>query len=400
MAGDAPRAPDRRIGPRLEAAPEQRARARPRAAWADNLKVVLVVGVIVAHVTIAWTGVGNWVFYETPVREPLLSALSLLMSTALFGLPVFFFVAGLFTVPSLERKGTRRFVADRAVRLGVPVLVFVLLLAPVIEYVDPENAAWRGRFWTLAVDVVWWSWPTPPAWGPTWFLAVLLLFSLLYAGLRRVRPVRATGRSHLRPRHLAGLAAAVALTTFLVRTEIPLGDEVGRLALGQAPAWVAGFSLGVVGAERGWFDPLEPLDPAIARWARRVGWVALGAAAATLASAGMTGTDLDLYAGGGTWQSLLLAAVEGALVVTMPLWLTDLFRRRFDHQGARARGWSRAAFAAFVLHQLVLVGLVMASHAVTWPPELEFLTVATLGVVASFALGSLALRVPGVARVV
>ena len=62
--------------------------------------------------------------------------------------------------------------------------------------------------------------------------------------------------------------------------------------------------------------------------------------------------------------------------------------------------WSRAAFAAFVLHQVVLVGIVLASHAVTWPPELEYLSGAALGVVASFALGSLALRLPGVARVV
>lgn len=396
MAGDVPRAADRRDEPPA-AAPGQPSRARPRAAWADNLKVALVVGVIVAHVTIAWTGVGNWVFYEPPVREPLLSVLSLLMSAALFGMAVFFFLAGTFTVPSLERKGARRFLGDRFLRLGVPLLFFVAFLAPVIEYADPENAAWQGRFWTLAVDVVWWSWPVPPAWGPTWFLAVLLLFSVGYALLRQARPRPARGHSPVRRRHLLVLAGTVAAVTFLVRAQVPLGEEVGRLALGQAPAWLAGFALGVVGAERGWFDPL---DPVVARWSRHVAWVALAAAALTLAAAALTGAELDLYAGGGTWQSLVLAAVEGALVVTMPLWLLDVFRRRFDHQGTRAQAWSRAAFAAFVLHQLVLVGLVLASHAVTWPPELEFLTGATLGVVASFALGSLALRVPGVARVV
>lgn len=396
MAGDVPRAADRRAEPPA-AAPGQPSPARPRAAWADNLKVALVVGVIVAHVTIAWTGIGNWVFYETPVREPLFSLLSLLMSAALFGMAVFFFLAGMFTVPSLERKGVRRFLVDRCLRLGVPLLFFVAFLAPVIEYADPENAAWQGRFWTLAVDVVWWSWPMPPAWGPTWFLAVLLLFSLGYALLRQARPRPPRAHSPLRRRHLLGLAAAVAVATFLVRTRIPLGEEVGRLALGQAPAWLAGFALGAVGAERGWF---EPLDPAVARWSRHVAWVALGAAAVTLASAALTGADLDVYAGGGTWQSLVLAGVEGALVVTMPLWLLDVFRRRFDHQGIQAQGWSRAAFAAFVLHQVVLVGLVLASHAVTWPPEVEFLAVASLGVVASFVLGSLALRIPGVARVV
>jgi hypothetical protein len=30
------------------------------------------------------------------------------------------------------------------------------------------------------------------------------------------------------------------------------------LYLAQAPAWVIGFTLGIVGAERGWFDRISP----------------------------------------------------------------------------------------------------------------------------------------------
>jgi glucan biosynthesis protein C len=59
---------------------------------------------------------------------------------------------------------------------------------------------------------------------------------------------------------------------------------------------------------------------------------------------------------------------------------------------------SRAAFATFVVHQLVLVGLVLASRFVPWAPEVEYLLVTTLGVAGSFALGWLVLRAPGVAR--
>ncbi len=52
--------------------------SRPRHAYIDNPKVVLVVGVIVGHATMAWTGVGDRVFDEPHVREPLLSILTLL----------------------------------------------------------------------------------------------------------------------------------------------------------------------------------------------------------------------------------------------------------------------------------------------------------------------------------
>lgn len=367
---------------------------RSRAAWADNLKVVLVAGVVVAHVTIAWTGIGNWVFTEGAVREPLFSLLVLATGASLFGLAVFFMIAGMFTPRSLERKGLRRFLADRTLRLGVPMLFFVIVLAPFVEWADPERAGWSRGFAAYTVEVVWWSWPVPPAWGPTWFLAVLLLFSVVYAVARTLVPRRG-GATPLRRRHLVATGAAVALVSWLVRFEVPVGEEVGRLALGQAPAWVTGFALGVAGAERGWFDPIQP---EIARWARHVGAAALVTAALVIGGAGVLGADLEAFAGFGTWQSLLLAVTEGALVVSMPFWLLDAFRRRFDHQGRLFREAGRAAFAAFVVHQVVLVGLVLASHEVPWAPELEWLAVSVLGVLVSFGVGALLTRIPAVGR--
>jgi hypothetical protein len=109
---------------------------------------------------------------------------------------------------------------------------------------------------------------------------------------------------------------------------------------------------------------------------------------------------MDDYAGGGTWQSLVIAVLEGALVVTMSLWLVDVFGRKFDHQGRLARAMSRAAYAAFLFHQLILVGLVLASRQVPWAPEIEYALVGSLGLALSFGVGSLLARIPGLGRVV
>ncbi len=374
-----------------------RAQRRPRDAWADNLKVVLVVGVIIAHTIMAWTGVGNWVFTEDPVREPLLSLLILVsVIGALFGMPLFFLIAGLFTVSSFERKGLRGFLLDRLIRLGVPLLFFIVFLAPFVEYADPENAGWQGGFADFTWQVVWWAWPDPPAWGPTWFLAVLLLFSAVYAIARTLAPRREAGRRPLRMSFLAAVAIAVALASYLVRIEAPIGDEPFRLALPQAPGWIAGFALGVVGAESGWFDPVDPL---LARRARHLAWGTVTAFTLVLTVAMSAGEPVELFAGEGTWQSLLTAVLEGFLIVSMPLWLIDLFRRRWNHQGRLLREASRAAFAAFVLHQVVLVGLVLVTHELPWPPEADFVLVSLLGVAGSFGLGTLLVRLPGVRRV-
>lgn len=359
----------------------------------DNLKVVLVCGVIVGHTTMAWTGVGDWVFDEPHVREPLLTLLMLVSVVgALFAIPVFFFVAGAFTPGSLSRKGLSRFLIDRTMRLGIPMLFFVIVLSPLIEYVDPDNLGWDKGFWAF-VPFIWW----PPAPGPTWFLGVLLLFSAIYAVVRTIRPAKAVEPGPPRMRTLVAAVAAVAVVSYLIRLAIPLGVEFGRLALGQTAGWVTGFTLGVIGAERGWY---QHLGGSFGVRIRRLALGAVALCALVIGSAAATGASLDDYAGGGTWQSLIIAVLEGALIVSMSLWLVEVFGRRFDHQGRLATALSRAAYAAFLFHQLILVGLVLLSRQLPWAPEIEYFLVASLGVALSFGVGSLLTRLPGLSRVV
>jgi hypothetical protein len=366
-----------------------------RTVYADNLKVVLVCGVVVAHVTMAWTDLpGAWVFSEPAVRDPVLSVLRLATIVgALVGIPLFFLVAGMFTPASLRRKGLRRYAVDRTIRLLVPSLLFVLVLTPPIEYVDPDAADWAGGFWAFAPHV-WAIWPPAP--GPTWFLGVLLVLSLVYGVVRTLRPRRTSRPGLLRAWQLVAVALAIAVSSYLLRIAVPMGHEVWHLALAQAPAWIAGFTLGLLGGERGWF---RPLDAHLARGVRRVSWVAMVLCVVVVAVVAST-SGLDVLFGGGTWQSLVLAALEGTIVVTVSLWLVDVFQRRLDHQGPVAATMSRAAFAAFLVHQAVLVALVLASRQVERPPEVKYLTVASLGVVLSFAAGSLLVWVPGLSRLV
>lgn len=365
----------------------------PRAGYADNLKVVLVAAVIAGHVTLAFTGIAAWTLSEPPVRDPLLSVLRLVAIVGgLFAMALFFLIAGAFTPDSLRRKGPRRFLSDRAVRLGIPVLVFVLLMAPVVEYADTDTAGWSEGFPAF----VWFIW-RHPAPGPTWFLGVLLFFSAVYAVARTASPATARGPSPVRVRDLAAGAVFVALAGYAIRCAVPLGQEYQHLALGQAPGWLTGFTLGVLGSERGWFDAMSPRT---SRWLFRAAWASAGGVALTLVTATSLGAELEPFLGGPTWQAAIVSGLEGVLVVSMPLWLFDVSRRRFDRQGARARGLSRAAYAAFLVHQLVAVGAVLATRAVLWPPELEYVVAAALAVVGSFAIGALLVRVPVVARVV
>ena len=108
------------------------------------------------------------------------------------GVAPFFLISGMLTPKSLHRKGFRRFSVDRVVRLGLPMVLFVLVMSPFIEYVDPDNAGWDAGF-AAFVPHIWW----PPAPGPTWFLGVLLLFSLVYALTREMDAPEAKGHTCL-----------------------------------------------------------------------------------------------------------------------------------------------------------------------------------------------------------
>lgn len=212
---------------------------RPRHVYLDNLKVVLVVGVIVAHVTMAWTGVGTWVFEEPHVREPMLSILTLAaVFGSLFGMALFFLIAGMFTPASLARKGFGPFALDRAVRLGVPMVFYILAFSPVVEYVDPDNAHWDKGFAAFTVHV-WW----PPAPGPTWFLGVLLLFSVVYAAIRTVSPTSAAARTAPTGAQLLIAGAIIAIASYALHLAVPLGRSGGISRSGRrrpgpsASAW-------------------------------------------------------------------------------------------------------------------------------------------------------------------
>src|SRR5215218_6853457 len=120
-----------------EQAAQKGAAAGGRLAYLDNLKVLLVAGVIGVHTAIIY-GVDGSFYLEDydSMADVSIGVLTIFVGVGfLFGLGAFFLIAGRLSGPSLDRKGPGRFVRDRLVRLGIPVLFYIALIAPVMEYV-------------------------------------------------------------------------------------------------------------------------------------------------------------------------------------------------------------------------------------------------------------------------
>jgi glucan biosynthesis protein C len=367
--------------------------AAGRALWLDNLRIALIAGVIVAHVATAYVVDVDWYYQERTTTQWASTLLSFpVLLAAVFGLGPLFLVAGALSSGSLARKGPISFVRGRLLRLGVPMLVYLFLIDPVTDYLGRLRS---DEPWTL------WDYLSNRTGtrdlGPLWFVSALLVFSLVYAGWRSVRPPRPVTGQVLPIGTLvlaAGLIAAGSWVTWLHWTYT--SDIVVNLNLAHWPQAAVLFALGALAGERGWLETLSR------ERARRLGWVAAAGVLAVAAVAGMAlGADeIESMYGGVHWQAATFAAAAGVAAVALPLWLVEMFRRRWDHQGDLAKRASRGCYAAYLLHPPVLVLLSLAALSLPVPPEAKFLLVAVLGVPAAFLVGYGVAQVPGIRRVV
>jgi hypothetical protein len=338
----------------------------------DNLKVILIAGIIFGHSWAGYDEIGGWVYTDarevsiSPVTEVVLEIL--IGPFALFAVGSLFLVSGLLTPGSLARKGAWLFSRDRLLRLGVPVAVFAFLLwPPVTSYLDRLAGA------------------TEPAWKPStahlWYVEVLLIFSLVYAAVPKVRPAE---KGVLGLPRLLAIGLGIAAVSFVTRLWLPLDSaDALDLHLNQWPQFAALFCLGVAAARRGWLDPVPD------ELRRACGIAALAAAAAIGVFAGVVawaGVPPEAFLGGVTWASAATSAAEGLLAVTVSVWLLGILQQKVNTEWLDGRP-ARAAYAAFFLQGHVLVAYALAMRSVPVAAETKGLTVCVLGVITCFVLG-------------
>ena len=371
---------------------------KQRLAYLDNLKVLLVVGVIAVHSAVTYGFDGTWYLesYDEMASAIVDSLTVVIVIGWLFGLGLFFLIAGRLSGPSLDRKGPARFSRERLIRLGTPVLGYTLLVSPALEYFDyRENEGGRGGFWSFFGDQIWHLGP-----GPTWFLEALLAFSLGYALLRSLRPpTREPSRAPLRGRHVAGVVVAIAVSSFAAHLAFPIGSEQFHLQLGTFPQYLILFSLGAAAGRRGW---LETLTPELQRRCGLAATITALAMPAILLAGDFFdgGVAEDRFAGGWHWQAAAASITEGVLATCVSLWAIGYFRHHHNHLRPLARRMAPAAYGAFIVHPPVIVGLALAVQPLAVPAELKFVCVLSGGVAASFGLAALATRIRPITRII
>ena len=378
--------------------------AAGRLLFVDNLRVFLTIMVVVFHLAITYGAEGSWFFRERPSTELAQILLSLFdVLNQFFFMGLFFLISGYFVPAALDKKGSLRFIKDRLVRLGIPLMLYSLLLSPLVEYVKAVNEGGYSGDLATFTGKMWSSLNFTP--GPLWFVETLLIFCALYtlgkAVLSRANPgtarARATAfRQPLTHGRILALVAAIALLSFLVRLIMPIGEEWNHLQLAFFPQYVLLFAAGILAYRQGWL-------PEIPEKVRKV-WIAIAIPAAlalvVLFSIGSITEDLESYLGGVKLQAAVLAAVEGVYSISMSILMLSLFRRRFDFQGSLAQALSRNAYTVYIIHAPLIVGLALLARGIAIDPLLKFALISPVGVAVCFlASHYLVRRIPLADRV-
>jgi glucan biosynthesis protein C len=374
--------------------PEVAGRGR-RLLFVDNLRWTIIVLVISMHAADTYSPLGNWYFVDrTKLGMPtLLIFAAWQMYLQAFFMGLLFFAAGYFVPSSFDRKGWLHFVRDRAFRLGLPVLFYMLLLGPITEYYVAHswratNSSFLREWWRHIIDL-----EVLSENGPLWFCLALLLFSIGYAAIRAKRPYARRGSADEAPpgtARLIGFALAMAGSTFIIRLVQPANAAFLNMHLGDFPQYILLFSAGVLAARKGWLLKLSFSSGM--RWLALVLPMGLAAWLAILITGGALDGDIRPYLGGWYWQSAAINLWESFTCVAVCFCLLVLFREKFDSQGRMAKFLSDNAFSVYVFHPPVIILGALILHSILWPPILKFLILTCIGGVVTFALSAAVFR--------
>lgn len=375
-----------------------------RLLFIDNLRWSAISMVVVMHAAVTYSPFGSWYFRDGSAtgRTAVICLGTYQSFQHAVSMGLLFGIAGYFARAALERKGTGGFLRERAYRLGLPLLLYMLVVGPATQYfvagswhsTPPRTFATEWLRHIADGEVFSES-------GPLWFCLVLMTFSLCFAGLRLVLPRLRGGAERAVPGPVAVLSFAVAMAalTFVVGIVLPRDRTVLNVDLHDLPQYPLMFAAGVLAQRSNW-----PM-----RFSSRAGriWLWSGVAVAAVAwfllisQGGALQGHLRAYGGGWHWQAAGMDLWRSFTCVALSLGLITLYRDRFNRQGPVSRFLARNAFGVYVFHPPILIAATRVLH--YWPADaaIKFFVASIIGVTLTFLfVGLVARRTPGLRAII
>jgi hypothetical protein len=392
-------------------------------AFIGHLRIGLTLLVILQHLIVGYGGAyGKWYYHNMRVVEgaqwTLLTAVWIINQAFFMG---FFFLVSAYFIPgSCRKKGCMAFAANRLLRLGFPLIVYILFVNPVLMYVAwTSKGAFNGSLFEFLVTYL--NDYTGLDVGVVWFLELLLIFVggyiLFMFVLKAIAALAYTCRITLRtpscvcfssvPADLYGFAVAVVLSLFVLFERLNLSNYVSyttwtrHLGLPQyhITQYALLFVLGLFFANRNMHLIINRLS--LSLW-RRMTFALLILLPLVLRytqfSKAYVAPYIEKYALH-KGAVIVFAIWEQFFCISFILFLICWSYKHLNEPSNLARNLDRVSYSSYLVHAPLITLLMALLNSLTLDPLSKFMVAMITGIPLSFFVGSL-LKQTGLGRAI
>lgn len=368
--------------------------------YLDNLMIFLSVLVVLHHVSIGYGTMGGWCYVTseklTGTIQIFLSALTGLEAS--FSMSLFFFISAFLTIPSLEKKGVSKFIKSRLIRLVVPLLFVMIILAPsILYYIEIHN---------MTTQLSWFSYVlqqnTKPYTSHAWFILVLITFELVYICYWKfIKPHFSISKclSDNIPTHVNILTIILLCSglTIIVRQFFPLGQNFIGIEFSNITPYIFMYAIGLLVYRKHWLDDLS----------RKVAitWFPISLIAATyfcviIYLLSKHPPIVNKFVSGITWESVSLSFAQTSLCIGFCGFFLQVFKKKFNFTNFILSIIRENRYGVYIFHSAVVVGVTIILESLTLKPTIKYIMACILSVVFSYILAGLIRKIPLVKRVI
>lgn len=353
---------------------------KDRIAYVDQIRVFLTCLVVAHHAGQAYGPTGGVWVVDNVAKAAWLGNFFFINASYMMGL--YFFISGYFLVFSINRKSNAAFIKDRLKKLGIPLLFFTLLVFLPFNY---YGAGGQGNVFEFLIDS--YVNKPPTATGHLWFVASLLVYSIIYLFLFHDLLVQKSGNfGSLRSSYIVIFILLLTIASALVRLKYPV--DAWRTWLipvepAHLPQYFSLFIAGTMFNHAGWLNQLR-LKSGI-----------------TFFSVAIITYVVNLNISEAAQEYWLTESiVESLLCVGISMGILSFFRCYGNSMNNFIKMLSDNVYGVYLFHLFLVILLQQLMFHWYISPNLKFLLVTFLGVILSFGVTSYLRKIPFVRKII
>jgi len=375
---------------------------KSRIFYIDNLRIYLTILVILHHISMAYGGSGGWFVNESdffPIDET--TQIVFLLFNAInqsYFMAFFFLISGYFIPVSFEKKGGSNYTKDRLIRLGIPLVVYVIFISPLTEFIVRNYAYNQG--WTFAEVIINRINNLTIGVDHLWFILALLIFSGFYVLYRKLRPIYMQGSERLFPRDRMIVASilVIAVITFAVRIVSPVDTVyILNFKFGHFTSYVFMFWFGILAYQGKWFDKLGSSQAR--RWIGIAVCLVIALPLLFILMVDSSAPDITLFMGGLTLESLIFSMWESSALLSITIGTLYVFKTRLNRSNGILTNMGGSAYTAYIIHAIIIIGFQILLLPIVLPAFFKAAIVAVVSIPVIFGLSAVIRKFPGFSRV-